>query len=128
MTVTEYKPLYSNEGVSLTNPNYGGYIGGKVSSDRDALFLIPVEYNKFWIDDMENDKLYRADFAFIAKEIKAGETKISLMYKNTVYKTSFFISLISVIALAIFLAIQHNTGILKNILLRVQQLSGYLKK
>lgn len=92
------EPKYTNQGIQLSNHNFGDTITGAVSTEKNSLLFLPVLFDDDWhafIDDKEVEIL-RADYAFCALQIPAGQHNISLKYKSGSFEIGLVFTFISI--------------------------------
>ena len=89
---------YTNEAVLLDNPRMGDEISGTVCAEEDSVLFLPVVYDANWTAfvDGVKVKISKANYAFSAIQIPAGEHQIIFSYENRLAKIGGVISVSSI--------------------------------
>lgn len=90
---------YSNQGIHLDNPKRGNIISGIVEAEKNSLLYLPVLYYKGWnaYIDGEMVDIMKANYAFMALPVTAGQHRIDLIYSNQTYHKCLKISVVAFI-------------------------------
>lgn len=91
---------YTNEAVLLDNPKIAGKISGTVYTNADAVLYLPVLYDSNWTASVDGTEveISKANYAFSAIPIPAGEHQVVFSYENTLAKVGKLISISSISA------------------------------
>lgn len=88
---------YISEGIQLDNPNRGDTLTGTVTAQKNSLLYLPIPFNNYWnayIDGQKVD-IIKANYAFMALPITAGEHTISLKYSNDAFNMFLPVSIVT---------------------------------
>ena len=98
---------YTNEGIHLNNPDRGDTITGSVDVQKDSLLYLPVLYNKDWNAYVDGEKveIIKANYAFSAIPVKAGQHSISFIYVNQTYHKFQKVSIVVFVVMNGFLVV-----------------------
>lgn len=95
---------YTNNGIYLDNPKRGNIITGTVEAEKNSLLYLPVPYNEYWDAYIDGEKveIMKANYAFMAIPVTAGEHHVDLIYSNKIYHTFLKVSITAVILVTAF--------------------------
>lgn len=88
---------YTNKSILLDNPKMGGKISGMVCAEDDSVLFLPILYDSDWsatVDGVEVE-IEKANYAFSAIPITAGNHQVIFSYENSLAKTGGIISMLS---------------------------------
>lgn len=73
-------------------------ISGSISLDESKVLFLSVPYSEYWSAEVDGEKaeVYRANTAFTALPLDAGEHTVELKYNNTSITKSAFVSVLGV--------------------------------
>lgn len=105
------KLAYINEGIFLDNPNLDGLITGTVTAQENCLLYIPIPYSKDWnaYIDGELTEIIKANYAFCAVKMPAGEHQVEFIYKNRLFHYGKIISVVSGMVMFTFFVVFYTT-------------------
>lgn len=77
-------------------------ITGDIALDEDKFLFISVPYSEYWTAEVDGEEaeIFRANTAFMALKLDAGEHTVELKYNNKSIGKSAFVSLLGVAAFA----------------------------
>lgn len=88
---------YTNEGIQLDNPDRGDTLTGTVTAQKNSLLYLPVLYNRDWNAYVDGEKveIIKANYAFSAIPITAGQHRVDFIYSNQTYHKFQKVSIVS---------------------------------
>lgn len=95
---------YISDGIHFDNPDRGNILTGTVEAQKNSLLYLPIPYHKYWNAYIDGEKvdIIRANYAFIAVPITAGQHHVNFIYVNRTYHKFLKVSIISFVVVNIF--------------------------
>ena len=86
---------YVNEGIQLDNPKRGSTITGTVTAQKNSLLYLPIPFNKYWNAYIDGEKvnIMKANYAFMAVPLTAGEHTVEFIYSNEMFNIFLKVSI-----------------------------------
>lgn len=80
---------YINEGIKLDNPKRGNLVTGTVNAQKNSLLYLPIPFDKYWNAYIDGEKvdIMKANYAFMAVPVTAGQHSVTFIYSNKTYHT-----------------------------------------
>lgn len=80
---------YINEGIKLDNPKRGNTVTGTVNAQKNSLLYLPIPFDKYWNAYIDGEKvdIMKANYAFMAVPVTAGQHSVTFIYSNKTYHT-----------------------------------------
>lgn len=80
---------YINEEIQLDNPKRGNIVTGTVNAQKNSLLYLPIPFDKYWNAYIDGEKvdIMKANYAFMAVPVTAGQHSVTFIYSNKTYHT-----------------------------------------